>query len=66
MRHENCNNKYKPLVPYMPEKPVPGNSYTPYQIDPKYFDVDQAYKHGTLFPILVSPYPGRKIGEEVY
>lgn len=66
MNVQNYYNKYEPLVPYMPKNPIPGNSYTPYQINPKYFDVDEAYKHGTLYPALVRPYPGKKIGKEVY
>ena len=66
MNVENYSYKYEPLVPYMPENPIPGKSYTPYQIDPKYFDVNEAYKYGTLYPALASPYPGKTIGKEVY
>lgn len=63
--HDNYNS-YKPLVPYMPKYPTPGKAYTPYQINPEYFDVDSAYAHGTLFPALVYPYQGKKFGKEVY
>ena len=65
---ENNQYKYndKPLVPYMPERPIPGSCYTPYQIDPEYYEVEEGYTKGTLFPELYRPYPGKIIGKEVY
>lgn len=66
MEKNKYMRNYEPLVPYMPVNPIPGNSYTPYQIDPEYYDVDKAYEHGTLYPALFKPYPGKTIGKEVY
>lgn len=66
MKILKSQEEYKPLVPYMPADPTPGHSYTPYQVDPEYFDVDEAFANGTLFPALAQPYPGKTIGREVY
>lgn len=47
---------YKPLMPYMPETPKVGYGYVPYQIDPEFMDLDDAFDYGTLFKELVTPY----------
>ncbi len=53
----NQTDNYEPLVPYMPENPVPGYAYVPYQINPLYFNnINEAFVHGTVFPELVTPY----------
>lgn len=57
IQREDDNNNYIPLVPYMPENPMPGYSYTPYQVNPDYFnDLNEAFISGTIFPELVTPY----------
>ena len=51
------DNNYIPMVPYMPENPLPGYGYVPYQINPRYFNnLNEAFVHGTVFPDLVTPY----------
>ncbi|QSX05481.1 spore coat associated protein CotJA [Sedimentibacter sp. zth1] len=54
---------YKPLVPYMPEKATVGYGYVPYQINPEYLEIDEAFEFGTLFPDLVTPYSSYLIRE---
>lgn len=55
--HINNNDNYTPMVPYMPEDPVPGYAYVPYQINPLYFNnINEAFVYGTIFPELVTPY----------
>ena len=57
-------NGYIPLVPFMPENPMVGYGYVPYQVSPEYFDsLDEAYRSGTLFPALTAPYtyPTREV-----
>jgi len=45
------------MVPYMPEDPLPGYGYVPYQINPMYFNnISDAFFHGTMFPELTTPY----------
>lgn len=57
MQTNNKLNKiYTPLVPFMPKNPKVGYGYVPYQINPKYMDVDEAFRKGTLFPDLVIDY----------
>lgn len=53
----NNNESYTPMVPYMPDDPLPGYGYVPYQINPLYFDnINEAFVQGTEFPELVTPY----------
>jgi spore coat associated protein JA (CotJA) len=47
---------YKPLVPYMPKNATIGYGYVPYQINPAYLEIDEAFEFGTIFPDLVIPY----------
>ncbi len=55
--HINNNDNFVPMVPYMPENPVPGYAYVPYQINPMYYNnINEAFVQGTIFPELVTPY----------
>ncbi len=55
--HMQYNDHYIPMVPYMPEDPLPGYGYVPYQINPMYFNnISDAFFHGTMFPELTTPY----------
>lgn len=55
--HINNNDNYIPMVPYMPEDPLPGYGYVPYQTNPMYFNnINEAFVQGTIFPELVIPY----------
>ena len=55
--HIKNKDNYIPMVPYMPENPIPGYSYVPYQTDPLYFNsLNEAFVQGTIFPELVTPY----------
>lgn len=45
------------MAPYMPENPMPGYGYVPYQINPRYFNnINEAFIKGTVYPDLVTPY----------
>jgi hypothetical protein len=57
MVNEIDNNNYIPLVPYMPEDPLVGYGYVPYQTNPDYFNnIAEAYNYGTIYPDLTTPY----------
>lgn len=50
-------DNYIPMVPYMPENPMVGYGYVPYQINPRYFNnINEAFIQGTVYPDLVTPY----------
>lgn len=42
----------------LPENPVPGMAYVPFQTDTTTYDEMQALKVGTLFPVLNKPFLG--------
>lgn len=54
--NREISETYQPLVPYMPADPKVGYGYVPYQITPDYFDLEEAFNAGTIFPDLVTPY----------
>lgn len=55
--HINSKDNFIPMIPYMPENPVPGYSYVPYQTNPIYFNnINEAFVQGTVYPELVTPY----------
>lgn len=55
--HINNTDNFIPMVQYMPEDPMPGYAYVPYQINPLYFNsLNEAFVQGTIFPELVTPY----------
>lgn len=54
---DRYDDNYIPMVPYMPENPLAGYGYVPYQINPRYFNnLTEAFVQGTVFPELVTPY----------
>lgn len=44
---------------FLPEMMTVTMAYVPFQIDPEYFSVDDAYCRGTLFCDLDKPFKGR-------
>ena len=51
---------YEGLSP-LPKDPVPGMAYVPYQQwDAQLHEIDPALVAGSLFPVLVNPFTGRR------
>lgn len=44
----------------LPENPVPGMAYVPFQQWDKTFEPERALDAGTLFPVLDKPFYGRR------
>ena len=44
----------------LPDNPVPGMSYTPFQQWGEVYEVLIAFDRGTLFPVLDKPFYGRR------
>lgn len=58
-------NNFKPLVPYMPLKPMLANAYVPYQMNCEKFDASEGLDKGTMFKCLYSPYQGNLKGGDI-